>query len=64
MGSDFEFIDVGEDFILGLGDGLEVDKGFCFEVGGEECFSKGVFEVGKDSELLVDGIGGEGHCPS
>ena len=61
VGSDFEFIDIGEDFVLGLGNRLEVDKGFCLEVSGEECFSKGVFEVSKGSELLVvNGVGGEG----
>ena len=65
MSSDFEFIDVGEDFILGLGNGLKADKGFYFEVSGEECFSKGVFEIGEGSKLLVvNGIRGEGCCPS
>ena len=34
VGSNFEFIDIGEDFILGLGNGLEVGKGFCLEVSG------------------------------
>ena len=65
MSSNFEFIDVGEDFVLGLGNGLEVSKGFCFEVGGKEYFNKGVFEVSKGSKLLViNSIGGEGCCPS
>ena len=65
VGSNFEFIDVGKDFVLGLGDGLEAGKGFCLEVSGKEGFSKGVFEVSKGSKLLVvDGIGGEGCCPS
>ena len=64
VGSNFELIDVGEDLVLGLGDELEMGKGFCLEVGGEEGFSKGVFEVGEDSELLVvNGVRGEGCCP-
>ena len=65
VSSNFELVDVGEDFIFGLGNGLEVGEGFCLEVGGEKGFSKGVFEVREGSELLVvDGIGGEGCCPS
>ena len=65
MGGNFEFIDIGEDLVLGLCNGLEVDKGFCFEVGGEEGFGKGVFEVGEGSKLLVvNGIRGEDCCPS
>ena len=65
VGSNFEFIDVGEDFILGLGDGLEAGKGFCLEVSGEESFNERVFEVGKGSKLLVvNGIRGKDCCPS
>ena len=65
VGSDFEFIDIGEDFILGLGNELEVDKGFCLEVNGKEGFGEGDFEVSKGPELfVVDGIRGKGCCPS
>ena len=65
VGSNFEFVDVGENFILGLGDELEAGKGFCLEVGGEEGFDERVFEIGEGSELLVvNGIRGEGCCPS
>ena len=65
VGSNFELIDVGKDFILGLGDGLEVGKSFCLEVGGKEGFSKEVFEVSKGSKLLVvDGIRDKGCCTS
>ena len=63
VGSNFEFIDIGEDFVLGLDNELEAGKGFCLEVGSEKCFCKGVFEVGKGSKfLVVNGIGGEGCC--
>ena len=65
VGSDFEFIDIGEDFIFGLGNGLGVGKGFCLEVDGKEGFDEEDFEVSKGPELLVaDGVGGEGCCPS
>ena len=65
VGSNFELINIGEDFILGLGNGLEASKGFCLEIGGKEGFGKGVFEVSKGSELLVvNGIRGENYCPS
>ena len=65
MGSNLEFIDIGEYFVLGLGNGLEAGKGFYLEISGEECFSEGVLEVGKGSEfLVVNGIGGEDYCPS
>ena len=65
MSSNFEFVNIGEDFILGLDNGLEVGEGFHLEVGGEECFSEGVLEVSKGSELLVvDDIRGEGCCLS
>ena len=65
MGSDFEFIHIGEDFVLDLGDGLEAGKSFCLEVSDKEGFSKGGFEVGEGPELLViDGIRSEGCCPS
>ena len=65
MDSDFEFIDVEEDFILGLGDELEVGKGFCLKVSGEKSFSKGVLEVSGGSKLLVfDGVRGKGCCLS
>ena len=57
VSSDFEFIDIGEDLILGLCNGLEVSKGFCLEIGGEEGFGEGVLEISKGSKLLViDGI--------
>ena len=63
--SDFEFIDVGENFILALSDGLEAGKGFCLEVSGEKGFGEGVFKVSEGFELLViNGIRGEGCCPS
>ena len=65
VGSNFDLIDIGKDFILGLGDGLEVGKGFCLEVGGEKGFGEGVLEVSKGSKLLVvDGVRSEGCCPS
>ena len=61
VGSNFEFIDIGEDFIFGLGNELEVDKGICLEVSGKEGFGEGDFEVSKGPELfVVDGIRGEG----
>ena len=64
VGGDFELINIGEDFVFGLCNGLEVGKGFRLEVDGEEGFSKGVFEVGEGSKLLVvNGIEGEGYCP-
>ena len=53
VNSNFEFIDVGEDLILGLCNGLLTGEGFHFEVSGEESFGEGVLEVGKDSELLI-----------
>ena len=53
MGSNFEFIDIGEDLVLGLCNGLEVGKGFCLEVSSEEDFGKGVLEVGEGFKLLV-----------
>ena len=40
VGSNFELIDIGEDFIFGLSDGLKMDKGFCLEISCEECFSE------------------------
>ena len=65
MGNNFELINVGEDFVLGLSDGLKAGKGFCLEVDGEEGFSKGVFEVSEGSELLViNGVRGEDCCLS
>ena len=65
VGSDFKLIDVGVNFVLGLGNGLEAGKGFCLKVGGEKGFGEGVFEVGKGSKLLVvNGIRGEDYCPS
>ena len=65
MGSNFEFIDVRKDFVLGLGDRLEVGKGFCLKVSGEKGLDEGGFKVGKGPKLLVvDGIKGEGCCPS
>ena len=65
MGSNFEFVDIRENFVLGLGNGLEVGKGFCFEVSGEKGFDKGVFEIGEGSKLLVvNGVRGEDYCPS
>ena len=65
VGGDFEFIDVREDFILGLGNGLKVGKGFCLKVGDKEGLGKRGLEASKGPKLLVvDGIGGEGCCPS
>ena len=53
MGSNLEFIDIGEYFVSGLCDGLKAGKGFCLEVGGEEGFGEGVLEVGEGPKLLV-----------
>ena len=53
MGGNFEFIDIGENLILDLCNGLEAGEGFCLEVGGEKCFGEGVLEVSKGSKLLV-----------
>ena len=53
MGSNFEFIDIGEYFISGLCDELEVGEGFYLEISGEEGFGEGVLEVSKGFELLV-----------
>ena len=65
MGSNFEFIGIGEYLILGLCNGLEVGEGFCLEVNGEKGFGEGVLEVSKGSKLfVVDGVRGEGCCPS
>ena len=65
VGSDFELVDVGENFVLGLGNGLEAGKGFCLEVSGEKSFGEGVFEVSESSKLLVvNDVRGEGCCPS
>ena len=57
MGSNFELIDIEENLVFDLCNGLEVGKGFCLEVSGEEGFGEGVLEVSKGSKLLVvDGI--------
>ena len=57
MGSNFELIDIEENLVFDLCNGLEVGKGFCLEVSGEEGFGEGVLEVGEGSKLLVvDGI--------
>ena len=40
VSSDFDFVNIGEDFILGLGNGLEVGKGFCLEISGQESFGE------------------------
>ena len=53
VSSNFELVDVGEDLILGLYNGLEVGKGFCLEVSDEEGFGEGILEIGKGFELLV-----------
>ena len=63
--NDFEFIDVGEDFILDLGNRLEMGEGFCLKISGKEDLGKGGSKVGTGPELLViNGIRGEGYCPS
>ena len=65
VGGNFEFIDIGKYFIFGLYDGLEAGEGFCLEVSGEKGFGEGVLEIGEGSKLLVvDGVRGEGCCPS
>ena len=65
MGSNFEFVDVREDFILGLGNGLEADKSFCLKVSGEEDLGEGGFKVSEGPELLViNDIKGESCCLS
>ena len=65
MSSNFELVDIGEDLILGLCDGLEAGEGFCLEVGGEEGLNERVLEVNKGSKLLVvDGIRDKGCCSS
>ena len=57
VGGNFEFVDIGENLVLGLCDGLEAGEGFCLEVGSKEGFGEGVLEVSKGSELLlVDGV--------
>ena len=53
VGSDFEFVDVGKDFVLGLGDGLEAGKGFALRLVVRNALVREFLKSAKVSNFLL-----------